>query len=90
MRNALEQFMIHLLVDASKAESSGLLVDGLLYALSGLGLLGFAWWLHWGGGHGPEAGLAEKLITAVVALIGVAVLLAGAWLLLRAAGIGLG
>ena len=81
--------MVHLLVDATKGGSSGLVVYGLLYALAGLGLLGFAWWLRWGSGHRPEAGLGEVLTTASVALIGLAVLLAGAWLLLRAAGIGL-
>ncbi len=90
MRQALEQFMISLLVDATKGGSSGMVVDGLLYALAGLGLLGFAGWLRWGSGHRPEAGLGGTLTLASVALIGTLVLLAGLWLLLRAAGVGLG
>jgi hypothetical protein len=90
MRSAFEQFMISLLVDATKGGSSGMVVDGLLYALAGLGLLGFAGWLRWGSGHRPEAGLGGTLTLASVALIGTLVLLAGLWLLLRAAGVGLG
>ena len=82
--------MVHLLVDATKGGSSGLLVDGLLYALAGLGLLGFAWWLRWGSGHRPEAGLGGTLTLVTVAVIGLVVVLAGAWLLLRAAGVGPG
>jgi hypothetical protein len=89
MRGALEQFMIHLLVDATKGGSSGLLVDGILYALAGLGLLGFAWWLSFGSGYRPEAGLGGTLTLASVTFIGALILVAGLWLLLRSVGIGL-
>jgi hypothetical protein len=89
MRGALEQFMVHLLVDATKGGSSGMLVDGVLYALAGLGLLGFAGWLRFGSGHRPEAGLGGVLVLASVTLAGALVLLAGLWLLLRSVGIGL-
>ena len=89
MRNAFEQFMIHLMVDATKGGSSGMVVDGVLYTLAGLGLLGFAWWLHFGSGHDPESGLGATVTMATVALIGALVLLAGLWLLLRSLGVGM-
>jgi hypothetical protein len=89
MRSAIEQLLINLLVDATKGGSSGILVDGLLYALAGLGLLGFAGWLRFGSGHRPEAGLGGTLALAGVTLFGALVLAAGLWLLLRSAGIGL-
>lgn len=82
MRSFVQQFFIDLMVNSTKGGSSGDLVDGTLYALAGLGVLGLAWWQWHGAGRDAAGNPALRepsslVLTAVLLALGGAVLCAG-------------